>query len=32
VLRFARELSPDVRTLDDYLEGDFTVAVGKLDQ
>ena len=29
VLRFARSLSDDVRTLDDYLSGDTTVRVGR---
>jgi SAM-dependent methyltransferase len=31
VIEFASRLSPDVRTLDDYLHGDFTVAVHKTE-
>jgi SAM-dependent methyltransferase len=31
VKAFASHLSPDVRTLDDYLHGDFTVAIHKSD-
>jgi SAM-dependent methyltransferase len=29
VIAFARQLTPDLRTLDDYLHGDFTVALHK---
>jgi SAM-dependent methyltransferase len=31
VIAFASSLSPDVRTLDDYLHGDFTVAIHKTE-
>lgn len=31
VIAFVSQLSPDVRTLDDYLHGDFTIAVHKQD-
>lgn len=31
VIAFAKQLTPDVRTLDDYLHGDFTVALFKND-
>jgi SAM-dependent methyltransferase len=31
VVAFASQLSPDVRTLDDYLHGDFTVALHKTE-
>ena len=31
VVAFVSRLSPDVRTLDDYLHGDFTVAVHKTE-
>jgi hypothetical protein len=31
VIAFARQLTPGVRTLDDYLHGDFTVALRKTD-
>lgn len=31
VIAFARQLTPDVRTLDDYLHGDFTVALRNTD-